>query len=103
VHTLVSLSLGALSFAVVFWVSVYVLSGGNPRNRFLLALFFGFILAIFNSLGGWMISFIPLAAIMMLLVNYIQLGVIRSMIVMFILIGMDVVWAVLYIKLCAGK
>jgi len=99
VSTVIALALSALKFAVVFWGSVRLLGGRIPENKFSLALFFGVLFAVFGLLpGSFILGIIPLAAILMLLINYFQVGVLRSMAVITILIITDLAWAALVIS-----
>ena len=82
----IALPLSALIFAVIFWGSICILDRGNPRNKFSLAVFFGFLFALFSMLpGSFILGFIPLAAIFLLLLNFYQLGLLKILAIIFIL------------------
>jgi len=82
--------LGRLIFAVVFWGSIRLLDGKDPRNKFSLALFFGVLFGLFGLIpGASILWFIPYVAIWMLLLNYYQLSFLRILCVIAILLIKD--------------
>ena len=84
--------LSTLKFAVIFWGSIRFLDG-SQKNKFSLALLFGFILALFAIIpGSFIFGFIPLFVIMMLLVNYYRVSLLKSVLIIIILIVTDVLF-----------
>ncbi len=97
--TAIALAVSALLFAIVFWGSIRLLDGKDPRNKFSLALFFGFVFGFFGlSPGSGILFFIPLGAIFMLLNNYYRLSLWKTMVVMLALIFKDIAWIVLCVS-----
>lgn len=84
-----SILLGALVFALGLWGGIKIVEPSNKRNSPIMAAILGFVFSVFGYYGGLLIVFLPLFALIMLLVRFYELPPVQIVIVIVFMVGLN--------------
>ena len=83
------LLIGALVFALGLWGGIKIVEPSNKRNSPILAVILGLFFSVFGYYGGLLIIFLPLLALVTLLVRFYELPPVQIVIVIVFMVGLN--------------